>query len=162
MSSLLSSDICEAVWEQIIQEKYNENLYLSIAAFLKNKGLDNLAKKFEGQATEESSHAKMFIDFLTDMNAEVRLGGVPPIDFPISTLGDIAFYYLQRETATTKSIASLKEIAIDLSESVGEEFFRKMISLQQHEYNEANVFSDKVSLIEGNWGMALLWDAAEK
>jgi ferritin len=159
--SLTNMDITEAVWEQIVHEKYNENLYLYLGACLRNKGLDNLAKKFDHQAEEESSHAKMFIKFLTDLSAEVKIGNVPSVDVSVLTMTDVAKAYLEREMATTVSIDSIKKLAIETNDPVAEEFFRKMIHLQQAEYSEATEFFDKVVLLGDSWSIALLWDVAE-
>jgi len=67
MSKLISNILRDAVCEQIGHEIYNGNLYACMAAFLKNKGLDNLAKLFEKQREEEYEHSKEFIDLLTDL-----------------------------------------------------------------------------------------------
>ena len=64
--SLIGEDLRTAICEQIGHEIYNANLYLFICGFLRNKGLDNLAKHFEGQHGEETEHAKEFFNLLTN------------------------------------------------------------------------------------------------
>ena len=56
--TLINESLRNALNEQIGHEFYNANLYLYMCAFLRNKGLDNLAKHFEGQHQEETGHGK--------------------------------------------------------------------------------------------------------
>jgi ferritin len=158
MTQLMSDGLREAVCIQVAHEIYNAHLYLYISSFLKNKGLDNIAKHFEGQWSEEQSHAKDFIKLLTDLNVQVTLPEIPACDMPINTIADIAKLYLDREVLTTESIASLQVMAMD-ENPVAEEFFRSMIAKQQHEYEEASSFMDKAELA-GDWKTVFLWDIA--
>lgn len=158
MTQLMSDALCEAVHLQIAHEMYNANLYLYIASYLKNKGLDNIAKHFDGQWKEESEHAHLFVDLLTDLNAPVMIPEIPACDTPINTIGDIAKLYLDREVLTTESIASLRDMAID-ENPVAEEFFRGMVGKQQAEYEEASSFMDKAEMA-GDWKTVFLWDVA--
>jgi ferritin len=158
MAQLMSDALREAVCLQVAHEMLNANIYLYVASFLKNKGLDNIAKHFEGQWTEELGHAHLFIDLLTDLNVPVMLPEIPACDMPINSIGDIAKIYLDREILTTESIASLRDMATD-ENPVAEEMFRSMIVKQQNEYEEATTFMDKAELT-GDWKSVFLWDIA--
>lgn len=162
MTNLLTNEIIESIWEQIAHEKYNSNLYQFISAYLKNKGLDGLAKHFSGQVDEEQSHSKMFVDFLTDLNAEVRILEIPAVDLSVNVITDIATAYLQREIETTNSINSIKLLAIEQGSSVAEEFLREMIKIQRAEYEEATTWMDRASLTGNDWKIVLLWDLSLK
>ena len=158
MTSLISDELNKLLCKQLINEKYNANLYLFIAGFLRNKGLDNLAKIFIEQNKEEESHSKMFFDILTDMNSDVDISLIPACNVQINTILDISRIYLEREIMTTNEINTIKKFSIQDNNPVVEEFCRKMISLQQKEYEEATNFQDKAILTGGDWKFIFLWD----
>ena len=158
---LISDILRDAVCEQIGHEIYNGNLYAYMAAFLKNKGLDNLAKHFEGQTQEEYDHSKHFIDLLTDLNAEVYIPEINESKSVFNTIIDLANAYLEREIITTQNINSIKKLAISEDNPVVEEMCRDMITKQQAEYEEATSFLDNATLCgtgEDSWWKAKVWN----
>jgi len=156
---LISDTLRNTICEQIGHEKHNSNLYMYICGFLRNKGLDNLAKHFEGQHLEEFNHSIEFFNLLTDLNADVIIPEIKEVDIPFTNMVHVATVYLDREILTTESIDSIKKLAIEESNPVVEEKMREMIKLQQIEYAEATSFMDKASLLP-EWWMCALWDAS--
>ena len=159
---LISDNLASVLSEQIGHEKYNANLYLFIGAFLKNKGFDNLAKFFEEQHKEETEHAIIIYNLMTDLNAPVIIPEIPKVELSFDSIVDIAQQYLKREILTTQSLNDIKKLAIDEDNPVVEEKMRYMITLQQHEYEEATGFLDKAELIGEDWWKVLYWDMALK
>ena len=159
---LISDNLIDSLLAQWAYEKYNAHLYLYISSFLKNKGLNHLGSKFYNQYKEENDHSEMIINLLTDINADVLLPEIDEINIPITSIMDIADKYLLREYETTMSLDEIKKISIDESNPVVEEFIRKMIEIQRHEYEEATDFMDKSELTGNNWFNVFLWDLGEK
>ena len=158
MKILISNELNSALCEQIGHEKYNSNLYLFMAAFLKNKGFNNIANHFEEQHEEEFKHSKMIYDILTDLNSPVYVPEIQEINIQFNSIIDFANAYLEREIATTQSLEEIKKLAIEESNSVVEEFMRDMIHLQRNEYAEATDFVDKAELTGGDWWKVSVWD----
>jgi len=156
--NLLSQELTDVLNLQIAHEIYNANLYLFIAGYLKNKGLDNLAEKFIGQWKEETEHSKLIFDFLTDMNAKVVMETIDSVDFEISTMSSISSFYLDREVLTTTSLEEIKKMCIEESNGVAEEFLRQMINQQRAELEEASTFYDEMQLIGDAWALVKLYD----
>jgi len=159
---LISDNLIDSLLAQWAHEKYNSHLYLYISSFLKNKGLNHLGSKFYSQYKEENEHSEMIIGLLTDINANVVLPEIDEVNIPITSIMDIADKYLLREYETTTSLDEIKKISIDESNPVVEEFMRKMIEIQRHEYEEATDFMDKAELTGNNWFNVFLWDLGEK
>ena len=153
--NLMSETLRTAICEQIAHERHNASTYLFIASYLKNKGLDNVAKHFTGQHTEETEHSLEFVGLLTDMNASVNIFPLPGGDFPINVMRDISDMYLLREKLTTDSIHEIKMLAMQDENAVVEEMMRRMIAKQQVEYEEATSFADKAELMPEWWQWAL-------
>jgi len=154
---LISETLRGAICEQIGHELYNANLYLYICGILRNKGFDNIAKHFEGQQAEETSHAMEFFNLLTDLNANVNIPEINEINISLVSIREIATAYLEREVATTQSIDALKKMSISQQNPVVEEKMREMITKQQKEYEEATSFMDKAELMP-EWWQVMLWD----
>jgi ferritin len=162
LEKLISDNLNEALCEQIGQEKFNSNFYLFISGYLKNKGLDGLAKHFEGQHEEEFNHSKMIYDFLIDHSSPISIPEINSPDKEINSIIQLAELYLEREIETTKSLNSIKHLAIDEDNPTAEEFMRDMIKIQRTEYEEATTFLDKANLAGDDWKTLLLWDASIK
>lgn len=160
MEKLLSDNLNEAMCEQLGLEKGNANLYLFMAGYLKNKGLDRLAKIFEGQHSEEEEHAKLIYDFLTAHNSPISIPEINSPDRDIFSILQLAELYLEKEIQTTNSLNAIKHLAMDEDNPTAEEFMREMIKKQIHEYEEATTFLDKAILAGDDWKAILLWDAS--
>lgn len=158
---LISEELNDALIEQWAHEIFNSHMYITIMAFLKNKGLDNIAKLFEKQHQEEQGHAQIILGLLTDLNSPFL---APSIDeFKLSenvSFMELANMYLNREVQTTESLDAIKELAIDEKNPVVEEKIREMISLQQNEYEEALTFLDKAEILGNDWKAILLYDSS--
>ena len=162
MTSLINDSLASSIWEQIVHEKYNANIYLYICGYLKNKGLDNLAKHFMEQHDEETEHSKLFFNLLTDLNTEVKILEVPGCNFNFNNVLDVAEAYLQREITTTNNIGEIKNLAIETNNHVVEEFCRTMLTKQQAEYEEATTWQDRANMTGGDWKFVMLWDIGEE
>ena len=152
----MSDNLRLAICEQIAHELYNANLYLFLCGFLRNKGLDNLAKHFEGQHEEELSHSREFFNLLTDLNGDVIIPNIEEVNISITSFQIVAKMYLDREILTTASINEIKKMAIEENCPIVEEKMREMITKQQHEYAEATSMMDKALLLSEWWQVALL------
>jgi ferritin len=157
--TLIGESLRSVLCEQIGHEFYNANLYLFMCAFLKNKGLDNLAKHFEGQHEEETGHGKEFVSLLTDLNADVFIPEIDEINTQFISIVGLAQLYLDREILTTTSLGEILKLAIQDNNYVVEQKMREMIAKQQKEYEEATTFLDRATLMS-EWWQCALWDAA--
>jgi ferritin len=156
--TLINDSLRNAINEQTGHEFYNANLYMFICAFLRNKGLDNLAKHFEGQHGEEISHGKEFISLLTDLNADVFIPEINEVNTLFISIVGIAQLYLDREILTTTSLGEILKLAIQDNNYVVEQKMREMIAKQQHEYAEATTFLDNAELCGEDWWKVKIWN----
>jgi ferritin len=66
-------DLCN---EQIAHELHASHLYLSMAAYLNERGLYGCAEFMREQSEEEREHAMKFYDHLVDRDARVDIGAL--------------------------------------------------------------------------------------
>jgi|WetSurSiteA1Bulk_404760.scaffolds.fasta_scaffold00043_2 ferritin len=157
MTSLINESLKAALCEQIGHEFYNANLYMYMCAFLRNKGLDNLAKHFESQHEEEIGHGKEFVSLLTDLNADVFIPEIDGVNKEFNFIIVLAQAYLDREILTTRSINEILKLAIQTDNPVVEQKMREMIAKQQKEYEEATTFLDNAILCGDDWWKVKVW-----
>ena len=65
--------VSELLNDQINKEFYSAYLYLDIANFYSDKGLDGFANWYEIQAREEQDHAMLIYQYLHNNNQKVTL-----------------------------------------------------------------------------------------
>ena len=157
MTNYLSDNLSSGTIDQYSHEVLNSLNYIYIAAFLKNKGLDGLAKIFEEQFTEEISHSKLIYDFLTDLNIPFKVVPIDGVDFQINSIMDIATKYDERERATTENLEELLQISISDGNGIAQMFFQEMVNRQRKEMEEVFTFMDRSLLCGDDWFKVFLW-----
>ena len=157
---LISDELKEALLDQWVEEKTNSSIYISIGAWFKNKGFDNLGKFFMDASLEEDGHAKQIVDIMTDLNIDFMVKEIPSFEGVMDCTA-VAGIFLSREEQTTDSLNELKKLSMEENPII-EEFSRKMISQQQAEMEEALSFFDKVQIVGNDYKMLLLWDLSLK
>ncbi len=90
--------------EQINKEFYSAYLYLDIANFYTEKGLDGFANWFEIQAREEQDHAILMYQYLHNNGEKVSLEAIAKPDKVFHTLMDPLKTGLEHEQYVTSSI----------------------------------------------------------
>jgi len=163
MTNYLSDDLSALLLEQYAEERFNSSFYLYIAGFLKNKGLNGLAKHFESQHSEEVEHSLLIYNFLIDLNTPFKVNESDSIDFPINTISDISEKYAEREIATTEHLQEeVKQAEMD-SNGIAVEFLREMVNKQRSEMKEVFDFQDNAVLCGDDWYKVKVWsDTLEK
>ena len=73
-----------ALNEQITQELFASQVYLSMCAHFESEGLPGFAQWMRAQAEEEREHALRIFDFVHDREGKISLG---PIEAPPSEFG---------------------------------------------------------------------------
>ena len=83
---------------QINAEMWSSNLYLSMAFYLKNKGLDGCANWLMKQSQEELNHAYEIADYLSKRGEKAEVGMV---DVVPTGWGDVAEVSLKTSMTTS-------------------------------------------------------------
>ena len=83
---MMDQTVSKLLNEQINKEFYSAYLYLDIANFYDDKGLDGFANWYEIQAKEEMDHAMLFYHYLHNNDEPVTLLAIDKPDKTFSTL----------------------------------------------------------------------------
>jgi len=134
---MISQTIQAALNNQINLEQYSAQLYLAMSAHCETLGFKGFAHWLRLQASEETVHAVMLIDFVLDRKGKLEL---KPIAAPPQDFGGVIQVFeqtLAHEMAITQTINALFELARAEKDYASEMKLQWYVSEQVEE--EANV-----------------------
>lgn len=73
---MLNKEVTQLLNTQVNKEFYSAYLYLKIACYYKEEGLDGFSNWYNVQAQEERDHAMLFIQYLQNNNEKVVLEAI--------------------------------------------------------------------------------------
>lgn len=153
---MLSEKMANALNDQIKWELYSSYLYLSMATYLKDRGLEGFARWMEVQALEELYHAIKFYSYVGERGAKVNL---QPIDGPPTTWQSITAVFehvLEHERHVTERIHRLVDQAIEERDHATNNFLQWFVAEQVEEEASALDVLNKVRFVEGGQGLFML------
>ena len=102
--------------DQINKELYSAYLYLDIANFYSEKGLDGFANWYEIQAKEEQDHAMLFYQYMHNNGLKVTLEAIAKPDKTFETLMDPLKAGLEHEKYVTSLINTIYAAAQEVND----------------------------------------------
>jgi ferritin len=143
---------------QINRELYSEYLYLSMAAYLEDKGLAGMANFMVVQAQEEHFHAMKFFNYLNERGGRVVLDAIeqPPIKF--NSPQAVFEESLAHEKIVTGLINKLMDMAIEVNDHASRSFLNWYVDEQVEEEDSFQKIIDQLKLIGGQGHGLLMLD----
>ncbi len=155
---MLSQTMQDAVNEQINADLYSGYLYLSMAAFFKDKALEGFANWMECQAMEEQYHAMKMYGFVNERGGRVTLKAIqgPPTewDSPLAVFEAVA----EHEAMVTGLINDLVNLAIQEKDHASNNFLQWFVAEQVEEEASADEIVQKMKLVENAPGGLFMLD----
>lgn len=155
---MISKEIAALINEQIAQEQYAAQYYLSMSAWFYAQDLDGIANYFRVQSREELMHADKMFDFLNDVGAEIRMGAIaqPPHEFESAI--DIFEKALAHEKLVTKSIFNILKNANLEGDFATVSFLQWFVTEQVEEEANASQLVTKIKMVSENQSALYLFD----
>ncbi|MCI9314118.1 MAG: ferritin [Lachnospiraceae bacterium] len=132
--------------DQINKEFYSAYLYLDMANFYTQKGLDGFANWFEIQAREEQDHAMLMYRYLQNNGEKVTLEAVAKPDKTFQTLTDPLKAGLEHERYVTSLINRIYEAAQEAKDFRATQFLDWFIKEQGEEEKNSMDLITKMEL----------------
>jgi len=132
--------------EQIQKELYSAYLYLSMADYYSDEGLDGFANWFFIQAKEEMAHAMLFRTYMLNNDCKIKL---LPVDAPNVDFTDYTqplAQALEHEKFVTGCIDTIYAAALDAKDFRTVEFLNWFIKEQGEEEKNASDLIRKYEL----------------
>lgn len=132
--------------DQINKEFYSAYLYLDIANFYAEKGLDGFANWYEIQAREEQDHGMLMYRYLHNNDEKVVFEAVAKPDKVFETLVDPLKAGLEHERYVTSLINTIYEAATEAKDFRTTQFLDWFIKEQGEEEKNSKDLITKMEL----------------
>ena len=144
---MISKKMTKALNEQIILEGYASFLYLSMATWCNNEGLEGCANFMHRQSEEEREHMLKIFEYMSDVDAFALTPAIAQVPHKFDTPQKMFEMVYKHEQKVTKSIHSLLKIAKAENDYTTENFLQWYITEQREEENLMRSILDKIKLI---------------
>ena len=132
--------------EQVNKEFYSAYLYLDMANFYTQKGLDGFANWYEIQAKEEQDHAMLMYQYLQNNGEKVTLEAIAKPDKKFETLMDPLTAGLEHEKYVTSLINNIYAAAVEVNDYRTTQFLDWFIKEQGEEEKNSMDLITKMEL----------------
>ena len=129
----MDQKVFELLNDQINKELYSAYLYLDMANFYANQGLDGFANWYEIQAKEEQDHAMLIYKYLHNNDQIVTLGAIAKPDKEFKTLMDPLKAAHAHEQYVTSLINDIYDAAMAVKDHRTMQFLDWFIKEQNEE-----------------------------
>ena len=132
--------------EQVNKEFYSAYLYLEMANFYTQKGLDGFANWYEVQAKEEQDHALLMYRYLQNNGEKVTFEAIAKPDKTFVTLMDPLTAGLEHEKYVTSLINNIYAAAVEVNDYRTTQFLDWFIKEQGEEEKNSMDLITKMEL----------------
>jgi len=142
----LTKKLSDAFNAQIKAEMWSSNLYLSMAVYFMDMGLDGCANWMKKQAEEELEHAHKLIDYSVKRGGKVVIGQIDTVpgvwDSPQAVFEGV----YKHELHVSELIDKLMDVAIAENDKATQDFLWWFVREQVEEEESAKNIVDKFNL----------------
>ena len=142
----MNEKVAELLNDQINKEFYSAYLYLDMANFYSQKGLDGFANWYEIQAKEEQDHAMLMYQYLHNNSEKVTLEAIAKPDKTFETLMDPLKAGLEHEKYVTSLINAIYAQAQKVNDYRTTQFLDWFIKEQGEEEKNSSDLITKMEL----------------
>ena len=143
---MLNAKITNLLNEQITKELYSAYLYLAMANYYNDEGLDGFENWFYIQAQEEMDHAMLIRTYLLNNDEKVQLYAIDQPQADFKGFGDPLDQSLEHERFVTASIHNIYAVAHEEKDFRTMEFLNWFIKEQGEEEKNASDLIRKFEL----------------
>ena len=154
---MLSSNLYNAINEQINAEMWSAYLYLSMSMDCQAKGYNGIANWFYVQFQEEQAHARIFMNYLNSVDAKVELLPIAEVRTSWDSVLDMFKQTLEHEKKVTAMINNIAAIANADKDYAAINRINWFVDEQVEEEESAREMIAAFEAVEGNkYGMYML------
>lgn len=155
---MLSERMLEVLNKQIKIEGDSSQIYLSMAVWSENKGMEGVAQFMYEHSDEERQHMLKLVRFVSERGGKVV---VPEIAKPKSDFDSLKKMFeilLNHEIFVSKSINEIVHVSLEERDYASNNFLQWYVSEQIEEEALARTILDKINLIGDDKGGLYLFD----
>lgn len=155
---MVSEKIAKLINQQITNEQFAAQAYLSMSAWFSAKDLDGIANYFRVQSKEELQHADKMYDYLINVGHPVVLNAIPKPEHHFNSAIEIFEKALAQEKEVTKDIFNIVKAANDEGDFATVSFYQWFVNEQVEEEATASQLISKIKMVNDNPSALFLFD----
>ncbi|MDR1172768.1 MAG: ferritin [Bacteroidales bacterium] len=142
----LTKKLSDAFNEQIKAEMWSSNLYLSMAVYFMDAGLDGCAHWMKKQTAEELEHAHKLIDYAVKRGGKAVISQIDAVPAQWDSPQAVFEHVHQHECRVSELIDKLVDLAIAENDKATQEFLRWFVNEQVEEEENAKGILDQFNI----------------
>ncbi len=152
---MLSKEIETALNNQLANEAYASNYYLSMASWLEKSGLRGSAAFMHEQSEEEREHMMRMLKYVNEAGGHAKVSALKEPPYNYKSITQVFELALEHEIHVTQSINKIVDLALS-KKDYGTFNFLQWYVAEQHE--EEKLFTSILDIIKitGTEGRGLL------
>ena len=147
---MINEKIAEMLNKQINFEIASSYVYLEMANYFIEEGLDGFGTWFNVQAQEELDHAKLIIGYLQDNDKKIKLEAIEAPNKDYKSHKEALDNFLEHEQEITASINEIYAVALDQHDYRSKQFLDWFVEEQGEEESNAIAMIGKYKLFGGS------------
>ena len=145
----LSKTIAAALNDQMTKEAHASQIYLSYAAWAKDKGYDGIAYFLFRHAAEERNHMMKVLEYILDRGAKAIVTAIPAPDADPANMQDCFEKVFKSEIDNTAAIYKIVKMTHDEQDWATWNFMQWFVKEQIEEESLAMSLLDKIKIAGG-------------
>jgi len=150
VSTMLSSNLHEALTDQMNYEFYSAHVYTAMASYCKSENYDGFSSFFLAQAEEERTHGMKIYNYIHDRGEQAIISGFEHPNNKYESILDAFEKALEHEKEVTSRIYNLSDIARDEKEYATISFLNWFLDEQVEEESLFNGIVQKLKQINND------------
>ena len=142
----LSEKLSNEFNKQINAEMWSSNLYLSMAVYFMNMGLEGCAHWMKKQAEEEMEHTHKLIDYAVKRGGKVVIGQIDTVPAEWETPQAVFEHVYKHEVHVSELIDKLMDVAIAENDKATQDFLWWFVREQVEEEESVKSILDKFTV----------------
>lgn len=144
---MIPKRIEDALNQQIALEGYASFLYLSMAAWCDQEGLEGCANFMHRQSAEERGHMLRIFKYMSEVNIHALTPAIPQPPYQFDSIQHIFEQVYAHEQKVTASINDLVTMTLEEKDHATNQFLQWYINEQREEESLMRTILDKIRLI---------------
>lgn len=155
---MLSENMLKALNKQIKLEGDSSQIYLSMAVWSENQGMEGVAKFMYGHADEERMHMLKIISFVNERGGSAVVPEIAKPQSDFKSLKTMFGILLKHEVMVSKKINDIVHVSLEERDYASHNFLQWYVSEQIEEEALARMILDKINMIGEDRGGLYLFD----
>ncbi len=155
---MLSKNIEAALNKQIRIEAESSQVYLSMACWAENQGLEGVAQFMYKQSDEERMHMLKLVKYVNERGGLATITDLKAPKTKFGTMKEMFEELYQHELFVSNSINELVHVTFDEKDYATHNFLQWYVAEQIEEEAQAKTILDKINLIGDDKGGLYLFD----